>query len=383
MLLQIAFDKPEHLALLPQMKAFADIIEIGTPVLKRFGVSAITTARELCPDIMVLADTKTVDGGQFEADMVFGAGAAFMTVLSCASRATHEVVGKRAAAFGATVIVDTITKSGKAELLPPDAVFPESYGYVAVHSPTDARLAGDTSTSHIDAVRKMHARGFLVSLAGGIGPDTLRRGDRSRTRDRRRRQRHHGSRKPERDSSMDSREIAQSRPWLAVGQEIEELLGRIDADAFARLVQAFDDPGQRWFFSGQGRSGLAAQMAAMRFMHLGRTVHFVGEVSAPSIRKGDALLIISGSGETAVSTGFARIAKAEGAKVVTLTHKPAGTLAGIADVVLHVPVETTAQFGGSLFEQCCLILLDSVVLGLARQMHDAHALMLHRHTNLQ
>lgn len=173
MLLQIAFDKPEHLALLPQMKAFADIIEIGTPVLKRFGVSAITTARELCPDVMVLADTKTVDGGQFEADLVFGAGAAFMTVLSCASAATHEAVGKRAAAFGATVIVDTITESGKAELLPPDAVFPESYGYVAVHSPTDARLAGDTSISHIDSVRKMHARGFLVSLAGGIGPDTL------------------------------------------------------------------------------------------------------------------------------------------------------------------------------------------------------------------
>ena len=164
---------------------------------------------------------------------------------------------------------------------------------------------------------------------------------------------------------MDSREIAQSRPWLAVGQEIEELLGRIDVDAFASLMQAFDDPGRRWFFSGQGRSGLAAQMAAMRFMHLGRTVHFVGEVSAPSIRKGDALLIISG------------------AKVVTLTHKPAGTLAGIADVVLHVPVEKSDQVGGSLFEQCCLILLDSLALGLARQMPDAHREMLRRHTNLQ
>jgi 3-hexulose-6-phosphate synthase len=173
LLLQIAFDKPEHLALLPQMKAFADIIEIGTPVLKRFGVSAIVTARELCPDIIVLADTKTVDGGQMEADMVLGAGASFMTVLSCASLATHEAVGKRAAAFGATVVVDTITESGKAELLALDAVFPDSYGYVAVHSPTDARLAGDASTSHIAAVRKMRERGFLVSLAGGIGPDTL------------------------------------------------------------------------------------------------------------------------------------------------------------------------------------------------------------------
>lgn len=173
MLLQIAFDKPEHLALMPQVKEFADIVEIGTPVLKRFGISAISTARELCPDVMVLADTKTVDGGQLEADMVFGAGAAFMTVLSCASRATHETVGRRAAAFGATVIVDTITESGKPDLLEHGSDFPESFGYVAVHSPTDARLAGNTSTSHIDAVKQMHERGFRVSLAGGIGPDTL------------------------------------------------------------------------------------------------------------------------------------------------------------------------------------------------------------------
>jgi 3-hexulose-6-phosphate synthase and related proteins len=173
MLLQIAFDKPEHLALLPQVKPYADIIEIGTPVLKRFGLSAITTARELCPDVVVLADTKTVDAGQLEADMVFGAGASFMTVLSCASPATHKAVGERAAAFGATVIVDTITESGKPQLLPPDISFPESFGYVAVHSPTDARLAGNTSTAHIDAVRQMHERGFRVSLAGGIGPATL------------------------------------------------------------------------------------------------------------------------------------------------------------------------------------------------------------------
>ena len=90
------------------MKGIADIIEIGTPVLKRFGISAITTARELCPDVLVLADTKTVDGGQLEADMVFGAGAAFMTVLSCASTATHQLVGASAKAFGATVVVSTI-----------------------------------------------------------------------------------------------------------------------------------------------------------------------------------------------------------------------------------------------------------------------------------
>src|ERR1700686_1177440 len=145
MLLQIALDKPEHLALLPHIRNIADIVEIGTPLLKRFGIGAIATARELCPDTPVLADTKTVDGGQLEAEMVFGAGAAFMTVLSSTSSATHDAVGRVAAKFGAHVIIDTITEAGKKELLPTSATFPDSFAYVGVHRPSDARAAGDRS----------------------------------------------------------------------------------------------------------------------------------------------------------------------------------------------------------------------------------------------
>jgi 6-phospho-3-hexuloisomerase len=168
-----------------------------------------------------------------------------------------------------------------------------------------------------------------------------------------------------------------------VGQEIADLLERIDPAVFVRLAGAFEDEGRRWFFFGLGRSGLAAQMAAMRFMHLGRTVHYVGEVTAPSVRAGDGLLVVSGSGETPTAVGFARIAHAEGAHVVALTSKPHSTLATIAAVVVPVPVERTAQFGGSLFEQSCLILLDALVLHLARQLPDADTLMRQRHTNLQ
>jgi 6-phospho-3-hexuloisomerase len=168
-----------------------------------------------------------------------------------------------------------------------------------------------------------------------------------------------------------------------VGQEIAVLLERIDAKAFFRIVQTFDDETRRWFFSGQGRSGLAAQMAAMRLMHVGRNVHFVGEVTAPSIRKGDGLVVISGSGETPVSVNFARIAKAEGAEVILFTRAAKSTLAAIADLVLLVPVEKTEQFGGSLFEQGSLILFDAMILEMARRIPDAHQRMFRRHTNLQ
>jgi 3-hexulose-6-phosphate synthase len=173
LLLQVAIDKPESLGVISLVRGVADIIEIGTPLLKRFGISAIVTARELCPDTPILADTKTVDAGGLEAEMVFGAGARLMTVLSSTSPATHAAVGTVAARFGAFVVVDTITESGKAELLPADAAFPESFAYVGVHAPTDARAAGDRSTKHIDAVSEMRRRGFRVALAGGLGPETL------------------------------------------------------------------------------------------------------------------------------------------------------------------------------------------------------------------
>jgi D-arabinose 5-phosphate isomerase GutQ len=43
----------------------------------------------------------------------------------------------------------------------------------------------------------------------------------------------------------------------------------------------------------------------------------------------------------------------------------------------------TPQFGGSLFEQTSLILLDAIVLELMLRIPDAHQTMRSRHTNLE
>ena len=182
---------------------------------------------------------------------------------------------------------------------------------------------------------------------------------------------------------MDKGPIAQSGPWMAIGREIAEVLERVDAQAFQRVLDTFRDPSRRWFFSGQGRSGLVAQMAAMRFMHMGRAAHFVGEATAPAVRAGDGLALISGSGETAVAVHFARIAKAEGAELVLITREPRSVLGSLADFVLQAPIKSTRQFGGSLFEQTSLILLDAIVLELSQAIPDAYGRMLGRHTNLQ
>jgi 6-phospho-3-hexuloisomerase len=153
---------------------------------------------------------------------------------------------------------------------------------------------------------------------------------------------------------------------------------------FDDFVQNFEGtPSGRIFLSGQGRSGLVAQMAAMRFMHLGRDAHFVGEATAPSVRSGDVLTIVSGSGRTPVSVGFAQVARSEGATVLLVTHQEQSPLRDLADGCIVLPAAQSEQFGGSLFEQSALVLLDAVVLALMPALDDAPRTMLYNHTNLQ
>jgi 6-phospho-3-hexuloisomerase len=171
--------------------------------------------------------------------------------------------------------------------------------------------------------------------------------------------------------------------WLAVRDEVVGVLSAVSSDQMARAKTMLTSCGPRWFCSGQGRSGLVAQMAAMRLMHVGFDAHAVGEPTAPSIGKGDGLIMISGSGETPVTLHLARLALGFGARMLAVTTRSDSTLAGLAEVAIEVPTEGTGQFGGSLFEQSALLLIDAMVLDLTAGDSRAYAVMQARHTNLQ
>lgn len=166
MQLQLALDAPEHLALVPRLTPYFDIIEVGTPVLKRFGLAAIATARELSGGKPILADTKTADGGALEAEMVFSAGAAMMTVLAHASPATHADTVRVAAEHGAVVVFDTIL--GEDVDLTSLRGAADEPVWLALHAASDMRRAGHETTEHIERVVARRAAGYRVSLAGGI-----------------------------------------------------------------------------------------------------------------------------------------------------------------------------------------------------------------------
>lgn len=173
------------------------------------------------------------------------------------------------------------------------------------------------------------------------------------------------------------------RPWHAVREEVDEVLSTVSNEQMRNAAALFTDRGRRWFWSGQGRSGLVARMAAMRLMHVGFDAHAVGEPTAPSIDEGDGLVMISGSGETPVALHVARLAQEFGAQLLAVTARADSTLARLADAVIEVPSAGTGQFGGTLFEQSALLLLDAVVLDLIAGDPRAYAAIQARHTNLQ
>jgi 6-phospho-3-hexuloisomerase len=170
---------------------------------------------------------------------------------------------------------------------------------------------------------------------------------------------------------------------LAVRDEVSGVLSAVSGDQMSGAAALFSDRGRRWFCSGRGRSGLVAQMVAMRLMHVGFDAHGVGDATAPSLGEGDGLVMISGSGETPVTVHFARLARGFGARMLVVTTRADSTLAGLADAVIDVPTAGTGQFGGTLFEQSALLLLDAVVLDLTAGDPQAYAAMQARHANLQ
>jgi len=169
-------------------------------------------------------------------------------------------------------------------------------------------------------------------------------------------------------------------PWTIVASEVTAVLRAVSSPDARRLLARLEAASGRCFFTGQGRSGFVAQMAAMRLMQLGMPAHVVGEATAPAFSSGDVLVVVSGSGSTPASLLFAREARALGGSVCCLTACPDGPIARLSDPCVVLPAGDSVQFRTVLFTQAALLLVD----GLCLLLSDGDTLgMTRRHANLQ
>lgn len=144
-------------------------------------------------------------------------------------------------------------------------------------------------------------------------------------------------------------------------------LSQLDDAAWRRAARTICDA-KAVFVIGNGRSRLASEMAAMRLMHLGLTVHVAGESTAPAVAKGDVVIAVSGSGTTATVVAAARTALEAGASVVAVTTASASALTDTSTLVLTIEAadkqdrsgSVTTQYAGSLFEQSVLLAFDAL-----------------------
>ncbi len=172
-----------------------------------------------------------------------------------------------------------------------------------------------------------------------------------------------------------------------VVDKIAEILDATD-DSYAEKMVAMLDDAKRIFISGAGRSKLVGNFFAMRLMHGGYDVSVVGEITTPSIQKGDLLIIISGSGETEQLIAFTKKAKDIGAKIVLISAKSDSTIGDLADAVFQVG--SSELYGkvkgmpmGTVFELSTLCFLEALISHLIWEKGIPEEEMRTRHANLE
>lgn len=171
---------------------------------------------------------------------------------------------------------------------------------------------------------------------------------------------------------------------------IDKISGVLNAtdDSYDEKLTAMLDKASRIFVAGAGRSGLIAKFFAMRLMHGGYEVFVVGEIVTPSIRKGDLMIIISGSGETETMIAFAKRAKELGAEIALITTKSSSTIGDMANFVFQIG--TPEQYGkvlgmpmGTTFELSTLFFLEATISHVIHEKGIPEEEMRTRHANLE
>lgn len=169
--------------------------------------------------------------------------------------------------------------------------------------------------------------------------------------------------------------------------KISSILGATDSSYDAKLVQLLDNA-KRIFIAGAGRSKLVGNFFAMRLVHSGYDVSVVGEIVTPSIKDGDLLIIISGSGETEQLIAFTKSAQKVGAKIVLISAKASSTIGDMAEAVFQIG--SAEQYGkvlgmpmGTVFELSTLVFLEATISHVIHEKGIPEEVMRSRHANLE
>jgi 3-hexulose-6-phosphate synthase len=146
-------------------------LEAGTPLIIAEGMNGVRALRAEFPNVPIVADLKTMDGGWLEAEMMAKAGATHVVVMERAHAETIKMVVKAGKDFGIQVMGDNLAAPDKIDA----ARRLEEFGcdFVIHHVGYDERrglsAAGKPFPSPLDQLREVVAAIRVpVQAVGGL-----------------------------------------------------------------------------------------------------------------------------------------------------------------------------------------------------------------------
>ena len=153
------------------LRAGVDWLEAGTPLILAEGMHGVRELRSHWPDVPIVADLKTMDGGWLEAEVMAKAGATHVVVMAKAHDETIRCVVQAGRDFGVKVMGDNLGCSDMVDA----ARRLEDLGcdYVVHHIGFDERRGiaarGERAPSPLDQLREVvDAVGIPVQAVGGL-----------------------------------------------------------------------------------------------------------------------------------------------------------------------------------------------------------------------
>jgi len=174
--LQIALDAPElerSKKILEQLPGSDRIIiEVGTPLIKRYGTKVINDLRQVAKDIFVVADLKTLDVGKVEVDLAYDETADAVVAAGLAPAETLDAFVHEAKRLAIYAIVDMLNVEDPIKKLRSLKEFPD---VVILHRGIDQETGRTLGLDLIQEMRETFKdKKFLVAVAGGIVPETAK-----------------------------------------------------------------------------------------------------------------------------------------------------------------------------------------------------------------
>lgn len=165
--LQIALDRfalEEAITLAQRVAPYADWIEVGTSLIKEFGMESARRMRAALPQAHILADVKTNDNARYEFELCYDAGADAATVMGTAPDATVELCARVARERGKRALIDLLATSParQRELLRFEGAI------LGVHVSKDEQESGGAGATSLAERLPDWAARHPIAVAGGI-----------------------------------------------------------------------------------------------------------------------------------------------------------------------------------------------------------------------